>query len=159
MLIESIATHPPTAGLRGTPNGQDGQTQSLKDVFLQLLVAELSNQDPLNPMDGSEFVAQLAQLNALEQMQELNSGLRAILTTQQLTQATSLIGRHVQAIASDGVTIEGEVTGVQLRGEEIALVIGELTVPLDAVVMISGTVTEDAEETESPSENGGSVEV
>lgn len=148
MRVEPIAASQTVTAAPRTSNGQDGQTQSLKDVFLQLLTAELSHQDPLNPMNGTEFVAQLAQLNVLEQMQEMNAGLKAILTAQQLTQATSLIGRHVQALASDGVVIEGEVTGVHLRGEEIALVIGELTVPLSAVVQISGAVTEASVEEE-----------
>ncbi len=146
MLVEPVAVQQqPMTGIPHAQNGQNGQngtTQSLKDIFLQLLAAELSHQDPLSPMNGTEFVAQLTQLNALEQMQEMNTGLRALLNAQRLTQATSLIGYHVQATASDGVEVEGEVSGVQLRGEEIALVIGELTVPLSAVTMINAPVTE-----------------
>ena len=42
-----------------------------KDAFLRLLIAQLSNQDPLNPMDDREFIAQMAQFSALEQMQNM----------------------------------------------------------------------------------------
>ncbi|MTI57300.1 flagellar hook capping FlgD N-terminal domain-containing protein [Geosporobacter ferrireducens] len=56
-----------------TTNTNTGPKQELdKDAFLQLLVTQLRYQDPLNPMDDKEFVAQMAQFSALEQMQNLN---------------------------------------------------------------------------------------
>lgn len=47
-----------------------------KDAFLKLLVTQLSNQDPLNPMDDKEFIAQMAQFSTLEQVQNLNANLQ-----------------------------------------------------------------------------------
>lgn len=48
-----------------------------KDVFMKLLVAQMQNQDPLNPMEDREFIAQMAQFSALEQMQNMNDNLEA----------------------------------------------------------------------------------
>ena len=71
-----------------------------KDTFLKLLVAQLSNQDPLNPVEDKEFIAQLAQFTQVEELQNLNSGmetLNASYLAQQVTNAASLIGREVVA--------------------------------------------------------------
>ncbi|ABW19030.1 flagellar hook assembly protein FlgD [Alkaliphilus oremlandii] len=57
-------------------NQEKKQTDALgKDAFLNLLVTQLKNQDPLNPMDDRDFIAQMAQFSSLEQMQNLNTTL------------------------------------------------------------------------------------
>jgi flagellar basal-body rod modification protein FlgD len=55
-------------------------TQVSEQQFLQLLVAQLQNQDPLNPMDGTQFVSQLAQFSELEQMIGVNQGVQQLVT-------------------------------------------------------------------------------
>ncbi len=78
-----------------------------KDAFMKLLVAKLSNQDPLNPMADEAFVAQLAQFSSLEQLQNMNTNLQQDIQWNYLlsqtisnTMATSLIGRTVRADSS-----------------------------------------------------------
>jgi flagellar basal-body rod modification protein FlgD len=69
-----------------------------KNDFMKLLMAQLSQQDPLNPMDNTEFVAQLTQFTNLEQMQSVNSNLETLIAAQgsaQQTAATSLLGKDV----------------------------------------------------------------
>ena len=76
-----------------------------KDDFLHMLVAQLKYQDPLNPMDNTAFVAQLAEFSALEQMQNVNATLQsAVLLNRSLnnTLITELIGRNVKALG-DGI--------------------------------------------------------
>ena len=82
-----------------------GSTQTLgKEEFLELLVAQLTHQDPLEPMDDTQFISELAQFSSLEQLQNLNESLDNSLDWDYLqmqtinnTMATSLIGREVQA--------------------------------------------------------------
>jgi flagellar basal-body rod modification protein FlgD len=74
-----------------------------KDTFLQLLVTQLKNQNPLDPQDNSEFVAQLAQFSSLEGINTLNStveGLATNYTSSQALQASALVGHSVLAPAS-----------------------------------------------------------
>lgn len=86
-----------------------GSMQTLsKDDFLQLLVAKLTHQDPLKPMDDEDFIAQLAQFSSLEQLQNLNEALANSLQWDYLqmqtinnTMATSLIGKEVKATFSN----------------------------------------------------------
>jgi len=67
------------------PQGTSPATNQSKDnkvnadTFLTLLVAQLKNQDPLNPQDGTQFVAQLAQFNSLEQLISINQRLSQVL--------------------------------------------------------------------------------
>ena len=77
-----------------------------KDAFLQLLVAQLQNQDPLSPQDNSEFVAQLAQFSSLEELQNLTSSMNN-------SQALSLVGKYVvvEVGKSQGLSSTTTVTG------------------------------------------------
>ena len=62
-----------------TPTNQSQDNKVNADTFLTLLVAQLKNQDPLNPQDGTQFVAQLAQFNSLEQLISINQRLGQVL--------------------------------------------------------------------------------
>jgi len=91
-------------GLAQVLAGQNANTMA-KDEFLQLLVTQLSHQDPLKPMESHEFASQLAQFSSLEQLQNLNGTMEeGILSDYMMTQsinntlATTLIGKN--AIAS-----------------------------------------------------------
>lgn len=90
-----------------------------KDQFLKLLVTQLKYQDPLNPMESTEFTSQLAQFTSLEQLYNLNSsfeGLKNAMTSQNNYQAANLIGKSV--IAS-GNTLRVEDTQVLNQGSYI----------------------------------------
>jgi flagellar basal-body rod modification protein FlgD len=80
---------PRVSGPSGSDAPEQVQRQDLarQDVFLQLLVAQLANQDPLDPRDGTEFVAQLAQFSSLEQLTKIRQAIDALarLSNQQPT--------------------------------------------------------------------------
>jgi flagellar basal-body rod modification protein FlgD len=87
-----------TPGTTGTSTSSTGTSSLGKDSFLQLLVTQMQNQNPLDPQDNSEFVAQLAQFSSLETMQNLSTSVDSISTmyqSSQALQASSLVGRSV----------------------------------------------------------------
>lgn len=70
-----------------------------KDDFLKILIAQLQNQDPSNPMDDREFIAQMSQFSSLEQMTNMNQSIQNFVnlqTSQNLIQHSELIGKKVQ---------------------------------------------------------------
>ncbi len=100
-----------------------------KDDFLRLLVAQLQSQDPMNPMESTDFTAQLAQFSSLEQLQNINTSLGTIGTSQSVltnSQAVGFIGKTITAIGdtidvTDGqsqdlqFTLDGDAAGSYLR--------------------------------------------
>ncbi|WP_277395290.1 flagellar hook capping FlgD N-terminal domain-containing protein, partial [Pseudomonas viridiflava] len=89
-----------TGGIASATNSATGGQALGKDAFLQLLVTQLKNQNPLDPQDNSAFVAQLAQFSSLEGITTLNdtvSGIAGNYNSSQALQASSLVGRSVIA--------------------------------------------------------------
>lgn len=79
--------------------------------LLQIILTQLTYQDPLKPMDNFQFVSQLAQFSQLQQTQNLNEQVTTLLTAQAATQATSLLGRNVD-VEQGVTTVSGVVQSV-----------------------------------------------
>lgn len=89
-----------------TPASTTGTTALGKDAFLQLLVTQMKNQNPLDPQDNTTFVSQLAQFSSVESLQNLNTSVGSItssVASSQALQASSLVGRSVIAQTSTAV--------------------------------------------------------
>jgi flagellar basal-body rod modification protein FlgD len=102
----SIKTTTTTDGLTSATSSATGNKALGKDSFLQLLVTQLKNQNPLEPQDNGAFVAQLAQFSSLEGINNLNttvSGLASNYNSSQALQASSLVGRSVIAPSDKAV--------------------------------------------------------
>ncbi len=102
--------------------------------FLRLLVAQLKNQDPTQPMDSTQYVAQLATFSQVEQTLQSNAKLDQILQSSALSQADSIIGRSITS--ADGATT-GTVTEVRLSTSGLIAILGNGTeIPVTAGVSI-----------------------
>lgn len=78
VTVSGAVTAPNTAGTNGSAGTAISKDLTSKDTFLQLLVAQIKNQDPLNPSDGLQFVTQLAQFSELEQVMGIRQDVQAI---------------------------------------------------------------------------------
>jgi len=98
-----------------------------KDQFLELLVTQLKYQDPLDPMDNTEFVAQLATFSSLEQMSNLNTSMDTLCanlntymannyTLQETNTMVGMIGQQISYINPDSTDADGNLTGEVLTG-------------------------------------------
>lgn len=107
--------------------------------FLKLLIAQIQNQDPLEPMKSTEQVAQLATFSQVEQSMQMNERLGEILATSQITQASSLIGQDI--VSADGAT-RGKVAAVRIEADGLTAVLdGGITLPVGPGVVIGGAGT------------------
>ena len=97
-----------------------------KDAFLNLLIAQLQNQDPLNPTDSTEFTAQLAQFSSLEQLSNVNENLELVQHFQASinnSQAVSLIGKEITAKGNSLTLADSQPAGCEFKLEGDASVV------------------------------------
>jgi flagellar basal-body rod modification protein FlgD len=122
-------------------------TQDLdRGAFLDLFVAQLKNQDPLDPVQNEQFVEQLATFSSLEQLEELNDNTVAMIALNQsnallsqLTQSSGLIGKTISWVdPTTGAVSSGTVDRVKLMNGLAVLSVGDLDVPLATVIEIVG---------------------
>lgn len=110
-----------------------------KDDFLKLLVGQLKNQDPLNPVGDQEFMSQMAAFSTLEQVTNLATTTEQMNQTVAANQSLSLIGHEVTYTKEDGSTAEGTVEKVSFDGEGFTLTIdGEAGIAPGLVTEVSG---------------------
>jgi len=113
------------------PGGELG-----KDAFLKILLAQMRNQDPLNPTEGAAMIAQLAQFSSLEQMQNLNNKIDQLLEVQLLGELSGLVGRKVSFSGQDGEIRQGTVQSLLWNGNRSQLRIDGVLVPLGSVLEV-----------------------
>lgn len=102
-------------------NKTTGNSELGKEEFLTLLVAQLSNQDPLNPMDDKEFTSELAEFSSLEQLTNISAGIEALAETdsmQEMVSAASFIGKTIRSEGDSISIVGGEVSHLYFEIDE-----------------------------------------
>ncbi|MBN1267449.1 MAG: hypothetical protein JXA25_18295 [Anaerolineales bacterium] len=110
--------------------------------FMMLLLVELKNQDPLEPMDSNEIMGQITQLNSLQELQAINGGIANLAQNNKLVEAASLLEKMVSYVSGDDLVKIGLVEGITQSGEEISLLIGDDAVALDSILSIQPAAKE-----------------
>jgi flagellar basal-body rod modification protein FlgD len=122
MAVESVASVP---YVPGTIVSEDRvPTKSLtQNDFLKLLVAQMTQQDPLNPKSDIEMIPQMVSFTQLEQSKNMQSDIASLRSQQEILQANSLLGRTVEIQDESKVRVTGPVTAVQMEAGTPKLVV------------------------------------
>lgn len=146
MESSSIIGGSPVTGKYGYLNPSNAQqSNSSENLFIDLLVTQLKNQNPLEPMENGEFIQQMSSLASVQETQSLNSNIQSLIQLQEVvagqnafTQSANLVGKYVQYIdPATGEEAEGKVKSIQLQEGGIFLSIGNSEVPMGLVTGIT----------------------
>lgn len=106
MTVESIGQ------VSSTYTSTNNNENVSQDEFIKLFLAQLNSQDPLEPLNNREFLAQLAQFSSLEQNRESNEKLHSLLAMNSSNQALNLLGKTVQVKLETGVEFDGSIEAI-----------------------------------------------
>jgi flagellar basal-body rod modification protein FlgD len=127
----------------GSPSDALSATSTVdKDMFLKLMVAQLKNQDPMNPTDSSQFLAQTAQFTSLEKLTSVADQTQQALSAQLAFGASGLVGRTVGYTDDTGAARTGLVGSVRFTSTGPMLGIDGAEVPLDSITSVTTAGTD-----------------
>ena len=101
--------------------------------FLQLLIAQMKSQDPMSPTSNSDFIGQLAQFSTLSGIETMNSNFSDLLSLQEITQGSSLIGKSVTYTNSSNQVVTGTAESVALSNGKFQVQVGNDQVALSQI--------------------------
>ncbi len=131
--IPGINTQTATSGT----GANEGPANELgKGAFLQLLVAQLRYQNPLEPADSQQFMAQTAQFTSVEKLEEIAASMASLTKNDDLATIGNLVGKQVQYRDSIGNLLDAKVTAGKIDSNGIKLVLGEDEIRVDDIVAV-----------------------
>lgn len=113
--LPATSTLPPSSASQYDSGGLE---ETNIDQFLKLMITELQNQDPLNPMENSEMLQQLNEIRSITATDKLTDTLDAVLVGQNVATASSLIGKEIRALTDAGNNVQGVVDRVSVAAAE-----------------------------------------
>lgn len=141
--IDSATTSALASGQNSANQVGEGFNDLEMDSFMQLLITEMQNQDPMNPMDNSQMIEQIGQIRSIGATNMLTESLTSLTSNQQLVTASSLIGKNIS-----GLSEQGDVTGVVDRvtveidendenSRTVKVHVGDRTIDIDNIRQIN----------------------
>jgi len=106
------------------------------DDFIKMMITELQNQDPTNPMSSSQMLQEISQIGEISTVEQLNSTLTGMETGENLTTASSMIDMQVEGTDSAGNKVSGTVNSVTISNGTPTLNVGSNTLTLDEVTNV-----------------------
>lgn len=108
-----------------------------KDAFMNMLLAQIRYQNPLEPVSNTDFIAQLAQFSSLEAMQNMQATMKDQAATTALSAGASLIGREIKINGPEDEFLFGTVDGVEQLSGKVFLRVGDTLVKMSQVLEVT----------------------
>ena len=141
MSTTSIPGFVPTTPPAST-TAQSGINSLSSSDFLNLMIQQLQQQDPLNPTDSNQLLSQMSQISTLQSNTQMEQSLTGLTLQQSIGAGSNLIGKTISGVDSTGANASGVVTGVQVKNNLVNLTLNNNTnetMPLGNVLTITPT--------------------
>lgn len=138
MQVNGISSINPTS-VNSTNNASRTVGNALdSSQFMEILMAQLTHQNPLEPMNNAEMMSQFSQLNSLQELRDIHAAMDKLSASNQVIYLASLIGKTVKVNRPDGNVLEGVVEEVITEKDNPQLRIGTEKVSLNDVIEVKG---------------------
>lgn len=122
--------------------------------FLKLLISQLTNQDPMEPMKNDELMRQLSAIRELESNNEISTNFKNLLAHQELSSASVLVGKMILGVSADGNLVEGIAERIIMDKSGIRLQVGGYELALGSVMAVENVPTGNTPDPENSTETG-----
>lgn len=138
MSVGSVnsSTNSSSSGAASTSNAADPFASLNLNDFIQMMITELQNQDPSDPMDSSEMLQEITQMGQISTAEQLDTTLTGMETGQNLSNASAMIGMQVEGTDAGGNSVNGTVSSVTISNGAPSLNVGSSTLTLDQITNI-----------------------
>ena len=120
----------------GSQQSQSSVSGLNQNDFLQLLVAQMQNQDPSNPVSSDQFLQEMASFTEVVDLSQLQTLTQSLLSNEVATQGLELLGKQVTAQTSSGQQISGTVTELSMVGGQPMLTVNGTQLPVSQIVSV-----------------------
>jgi flagellar basal-body rod modification protein FlgD len=136
MTVSGISASQSPTGAGDTESVFGSELGASGDEFMLMLLAQLKNQNPLEPVDNSQLMNQLTQLNSLQELEDVNTNLEQLVFSNELSYGAGLLGKTIEAIFPDGRSMIGDVEKVTHENGRIQIQVNGQMLDLAAVQSI-----------------------
>jgi flagellar basal-body rod modification protein FlgD len=134
-----------TTGTSGSSSSSDSTSVGglTSDSFLQLLVSQLTNQDPMNPTDSTTYITEESEFSMVQSMNQVSSQMASLYGSQEMQQATDLIGKNISYTDSNGNSASGVVSAASPGTAGAAVVrVGDTQVSLSSISEVTAAAAD-----------------
>jgi flagellar basal-body rod modification protein FlgD len=134
---DSNNTYTPETSKTKSSSSSTSSSKSTSDQFMSLLLAQMTNQNPLEPMNDTEMVNQMVSMNSLTELQKISKAITSLTQTNEFVSASALMDKSVTYLDSDSKKVTGTVTGVTLKNSEVYLTVDDKSVALSSITSVA----------------------